>query len=167
MPEELMQEALTYRSKPTDVQAIRWDGPWHEIPGVVFREDGPATIEGQLVRFYVVTLHEQRAYLTHGDWIITEPDGVHHYPVKPSVFAARYEELKPPPPPPRGLSETQMLMLTGAFGYVVRNELTGDLDPNDPNERAPFWGLRMADPRLNLERKSDIVFLTYTAELRP
>lgn len=26
-----------------------------------------------------------------GDWIITEPDGIHHYPCKPAIFEATYE----------------------------------------------------------------------------
>ena len=42
-------------------------------------------------RFYVITIHEQRAYLLDGDWIITEPDGSHHYPCKPDIFEATYE----------------------------------------------------------------------------
>ena len=42
-------------------------------------------------RFYVTTIHGQRAYLASGDWVITEVDGVHHYPCKPDIFAATYE----------------------------------------------------------------------------
>lgn len=26
-----------------------------------------------------------------GDWIITEPDGIHHYPCKPDIFENTYE----------------------------------------------------------------------------
>ncbi len=42
-------------------------------------------------RFYVVTIHDQRAYLADGDWILPEPDGKHYYPCKPDIFEATYE----------------------------------------------------------------------------
>lgn len=40
--------------------------------------------------FYVVTIHGQKTLVAEGDWIITEPDGIHHYPCKPDVFEAKY-----------------------------------------------------------------------------
>ena len=49
-------------------------------------------------RAYVVTIHNQKAYLADGDWIIVEPDGVHHYPCKPDIFAATYEPADTPTP---------------------------------------------------------------------
>jgi hypothetical protein len=75
-----------FRKKPVVVEAQQFLGfyhtPWPE--GVkVDQEAGP--------RCYVVTAHGQNAYLDKGDWVITEPDGVHHYPCKPDIFAATYE----------------------------------------------------------------------------
>lgn len=40
---------------------------------------------------FCVTIHKQKTPVAVGDWIITEPDGIHHYPCKPDVFAATYE----------------------------------------------------------------------------
>ena len=52
---------------------------------------------------YVVTIHDQRCYLTPGDWIIPEPDGVHFYPCKPdkddSSKPMGYEKDHTPEPP--------------------------------------------------------------------
>ena len=72
-----------FRSKPNLIEAHQFDG--HEmVLGVRIEEDG---------RYYVVTIHEQKAYLEPGDWVIVEPgsDGTRCYPCKPGVFAARYE----------------------------------------------------------------------------
>jgi len=38
----------------------------------------------------VTTIHGQETRVILGDWIVTEPDGIHHYPVKPDVFKATY-----------------------------------------------------------------------------
>lgn len=42
-------------------------------------------------RFTCVTVHGQETNVEVGDWIITEPDGIHHYPCKPDIFAETYE----------------------------------------------------------------------------
>lgn len=39
----------------------------------------------------VVTIHGQATKVIEGDWIITEPDGVHFYPCKPDIFEKTYE----------------------------------------------------------------------------
>lgn len=44
-------------------------------------------------RAYVMTLHEQKVYLEPGDWVVAEPDGVHFYPIKDSVFKGLYEAI--------------------------------------------------------------------------
>ena len=71
-----------YRKRPVVVDAEQFHHPATAPRGVRTEEDG---------RAYVVTIHGQRAYLTPGDWVITEPDGVHHYPCKPEVFSVTYE----------------------------------------------------------------------------
>lgn len=71
-----------YRKKPVTVEATQFDG--HNDPPGVFRRPEDNTP-------YVVTIHDQRCYLSPGDWIIAEPDGIHHYPCKPDIFAATYE----------------------------------------------------------------------------
>lgn len=74
-----------YRKKPVIVDAEQWF-PGKEIRGVFpgfVGEYGP----------YVMTIHGQRTFIAPGDWIITEPGGIHHYPCKPDIFAAMYEEV--------------------------------------------------------------------------
>jgi hypothetical protein len=77
-----------YRKKPMIVEAEQWWSPATAVPGVKME----TLDEAQTPRAYVVTVHGQRAYLAPGDWVITEMDGVHHYPCKPDVFEATYEQ---------------------------------------------------------------------------
>jgi hypothetical protein len=94
-----------FRKRPIVIQASRWE-EGRDLPGVFVEtpEEAMATIGGrghgmqcfpQPPRHYVITIHGQRAYLDPGDWVITEPDGVHHYPCKPDIFAATYEPVAP------------------------------------------------------------------------
>jgi len=73
----------TYRKRPVLVQAVQYDG----------RIDPPGVFRDADQMPYVVTIHGQRAHLVPSDWVITEPDGVHHYPCKADVFAATYEAV--------------------------------------------------------------------------
>lgn len=42
--------------------------------------------------WHVHTMHKgQTCVLEDGDWIVPEPDGQHFYPVKPDVFARKYQ----------------------------------------------------------------------------
>jgi hypothetical protein len=68
-----------YRKRPVIVEATQWF-PGKQVPGVFDRRDSP----------YVITIHGQKTIVMPGDWIITEPDGIHHYPCKPDIFAATY-----------------------------------------------------------------------------
>lgn len=74
---------MKYRKRPVVVEAFQWF-PHMGIQGGV-------EIDHDANNYYVVTIHGQRAYVESGDWIITEPDGQHHYPCKPDIFAATYE----------------------------------------------------------------------------
>lgn len=74
---------MKYRKRPVIVEATQWF-PGAKIPGV-FSDPN--------YRQYVVTIHNQLAYLEPGDWVITEPDGTHHYPCKPDIFDQTYERL--------------------------------------------------------------------------
>jgi hypothetical protein len=69
-----------YRKKPVVIEAVQWRaGDPH--PGVEVDGTGP----------FVTTIHEQRAYLADGDWILPEPKEGRFYPCKPDVFAASYD----------------------------------------------------------------------------
>ena len=70
----------TFVKKRLEVEAFQWQ------PGVT-----NAAVYDPEGRPYVITIHGQEAYLDPGDWVITEPDGLHHYPCKPDIFAATYD----------------------------------------------------------------------------
>jgi len=77
---------VKFRKKPVIVEAFQYVGDESlGQPGVYVDEDG---------RHYVVTVHGQRTWLAVGDWIITEADGIHHYPCKPDIFEATYEAVE-------------------------------------------------------------------------
>ena len=73
-----------YRSKPKVVEAEQW------FPNM--GRQGGVDYDGDM--YYVVTIHGQKTLVEEGDWIITEPDGVHHYPCKPDIFEASYEPVE-------------------------------------------------------------------------
>lgn len=87
-----------FRKKPVVVEAEQFRTGWPQWPRGVTgarlqhnrvgeRDYWPA---GSPV---VVTIHGQTTLVADGDWIITEPDGIHHYPCKPDIFAATYEPV--------------------------------------------------------------------------
>lgn len=77
---------MKFRKKPIVIEAVQFDGrPANDPPGVFRRSEDDSP--------YVVTIHEQRSYLSPGDWIIPEPDGVHYYPCKADIFAATYDPI--------------------------------------------------------------------------
>lgn len=84
-------ELQRFQKRPTIVLAIQWEGPWCDFPFVGREEIGIATKAfPSEVRFYVTTIHGQRAYLERDDWLIQEPDGKHYYPCKPEIFKSFY-----------------------------------------------------------------------------
>jgi hypothetical protein len=73
----------TYRKKRILVEATQWF-PGTDVPGVF----------GAILDYaYVETIGGQLVKVQAGDWVITEPDGVRHYPCDPAVFAATYERV--------------------------------------------------------------------------
>ncbi|MFC8986025.1 hypothetical protein [Streptomyces sp. NPDC057115] len=107
-----------YRKKPVEIEATQWhrngDHP----------EDGPVDREGRVVGYFRRPEVEYEGTKTHdlcgrtwhdhgwidtleggndgaqvvcpGDWIVTGVQG-EHYPVKPDIFAATYEEVETSP----------------------------------------------------------------------
>lgn len=75
---------MKYRKKPIIVEAEQWF-PDKKLDSVII--DPPT-------RPYVISIHGQATFISPGDWIITEPDGEHHYPCKPDIFEATYEPVK-------------------------------------------------------------------------
>jgi hypothetical protein len=75
----------TFRRKPTLITAEQYTGSAPDPAGVFRRSDDR--------RPFVSTAHGQWVYLEPGDWVVPEPDGRGHYPVKPDIFAATYEPV--------------------------------------------------------------------------
>lgn len=83
---------MKFRKKPLVIEAAQffYDGP--KVPGVFYppvSEDGRTYIGDA----FVITIHGEKAHLQNGDWVLPEPDGEHHYPCKPDIFAATYEPV--------------------------------------------------------------------------
>ena len=79
-----------FRKKPIIVEAEQFFYGKLPINGVFYPRILPdgSTYQGDA---WVVTIHDQRVYLSDGDWILPEPDGIHFYPVKDDIFQATYE----------------------------------------------------------------------------
>ncbi len=81
-----------FRSRTIEIEAVQW------TPGLAHPGLGYDVVAGE-ERAYVTTAHDQRVYLSPGDWIIDEPiTPGRHYPCKPDVFATRYEPAVQPAP---------------------------------------------------------------------
>ena len=90
-----------FRLKPKEIKAEQWF-PDRHVDGVFVEDDSKADPNNpwpinadplQPIRYFVVTIHQQRIYLEPGDWIITESDGKHHYPCKSDYFVNNYEPI--------------------------------------------------------------------------
>lgn len=78
-----------FRKRPVEVDAEQF-GRDKPLP---FRDRGPIVCFDGV--FYVTTIHEQRANLDYGDWVILEPRGTYHaYPCKPDIFEQTYEPVE-------------------------------------------------------------------------
>jgi hypothetical protein len=81
-----------FRKKPIEIEAEQWF-PGKDVPGVMLEEYEDAQSIGTCREYYVVTAHKQRVVLSRGDWVIPEPDGRGHYPVKDDIFRATYDPV--------------------------------------------------------------------------
>lgn len=84
---------MKYRKRPIIVEAEQWF-PGKKVAGVteVVHCLGSQTISNGYG--HVVTIHGDNAKVVPGDWVITESDGIHHYPCKPDQFEAIYEPVE-------------------------------------------------------------------------
>ena len=83
-----------FRKKPVDPNEIFEAFQWFESRGV----NPNNAVKHELVdfgraAFCVTTAHGQKAIVVDGDWIMAEPDGRGYYPIKPDIFANRYERV--------------------------------------------------------------------------
>ena len=134
-----------FRSKPIVIEAVQFDDiPAHDPPGVFRRPEDDTP--------YVVTIHDDRAFLTAGDWIIPEPDGVHHYPCKPDIFEQRYEpedESKP-----RGMCAEAIIKVLGWL-YTMDDRAADGL----VRARVPVNERVVVDPHLMVNDDNEIGIL--------
>lgn len=79
-----------YRKKPVVREATQWF-PGKDVPGVI---DLGAAVEGGPAEWAVRTAQGKLVTLTRGDYVVTEPDGSGHYPVKPEIFESEHEPLE-------------------------------------------------------------------------
>lgn len=78
-----------FRKRPIIIEAEQFLPHDRILP---FVRRGAVGLEGG--RYYVVTAHNQKAYLDDGDWVIAESDGEHFYPCKPDIFSATYDLIE-------------------------------------------------------------------------
>ncbi len=86
-----------YRKKPVVVEASQWNPDMKDWPGKGIPDDlgviWQFNSEGHVSDGIVTTIHGQKTKVAIGDWVIVEPDGIHHYPCKPDIFEATYEKV--------------------------------------------------------------------------
>lgn len=93
---------MKYIKKPVEIEAYQITKEMLEA--VMFGDDflpkglvfGSSTSKDKkLISWYgsVITIHGQITPVTIGDWIITEPDGIHFYPCKPDIFVDTYDKV--------------------------------------------------------------------------
>jgi hypothetical protein len=87
---------MKYLRKPGYSEAVQFD------PNGVHRLELPKGVTGVHApgadnwayagcTFFVTTIHGQQTKVVAGDYIVTEPDGIHHYPCKPDIFEERHD----------------------------------------------------------------------------
>lgn len=84
-----------FRKKPDDTvyEATQWF-PGVAVEGVqeIVHDPGDGSTANNGYGM-CVTIHGQPTKVEPGDWVMTEPDGEHYYPIKPDIFADRYEAV--------------------------------------------------------------------------
>lgn len=85
-----------YRKKPVVVEAFQFklDAEGNPVQwGPVLRAPGENQPFYVVATRGIVPIRDERVVVVDGDWIVTEPDGSHHYVYKPDVFEAEYERI--------------------------------------------------------------------------
>lgn len=118
-----------FRKRPIEIEAVQWF-PGISHPGVqsdVERLRDPRWHEGEygdvsLNPDFVITIHEQRAYLAPGDWIIPESKEGRYYPCKPDVFEKTYTPFNKHTQTVCGVDDLRALMdAMRLFPSVIRS----------------------------------------------
>lgn len=88
------RERLTmprFRKRPVIIEAVQYTEYGKFVRGMC---NSRSCYSAGNTEPHVHTIHGgQSVTLEVGDWIISEPDGQHFYPVRPDIFQATYEPL--------------------------------------------------------------------------
>lgn len=131
-----------FRRRPNIVDAMQFFPGRASVPGVFTKRSDDN--DGDL--YFVVTIHGDEATVEPGDWIIPEPDGEHHYPVKPDIFARTYEALDRETAAPLTFAELR------AANVRRTEEIFHPIDDWSPTDWATAFGGE-AGEALNLVKK--------------
>lgn len=141
---------MKYRRKETIIEPVQFTDEINPPPGVflyrgVFDEK----------EFYVVTIHKQNTKVVIGDWIMPEPDNVHHYPCKPDVFEKTYE-----PATPLTLQEVKVTIDTLKMELIDKRLITAGLTEDMVYLSAKHTAEHLLDkyrltPLLNLKEEGE------------
>lgn len=87
-----------YRSKPAVIEAEQFEAQGAKVPrGMKLWPDETGLQPRDMSWGYVDTTQGNRAHVHHEDYIVAEPDGNGFYPVKKSIFEARWEPVTASP----------------------------------------------------------------------
>ena len=99
-----MTTPQTFQKKPVQIQAMQWDGTAAGSTPIIdwvlagdgtatYRCDGPDGCPGtEGAHYLVIRTLEGDMLASQSDWIIRGIQG-EHYPCKPDIFAATYEQV--------------------------------------------------------------------------
>lgn len=81
-----------YRKNPVEIEAEQYKEYGKLVNGMCNSQS--CFVAGN-TEPHVHTIHKgQIVNLAVGDWIISEPDGVHYYPCKPDIFEQTYDSIE-------------------------------------------------------------------------
>ena len=85
---------MRFRKKPLEVDAMQWTGDnIHELWDWGGAEHIYGPTETNPTWLIVTTIHDEKASVALGNWVIREPDGERFYPCEREVFAATYDPV--------------------------------------------------------------------------
>ena len=80
-----------FRKKPVEIEAEQYVKYGGLVKGMC---NSRSCFSSGNTEPHVHTIHNnQIVNLEVGDWIIPEPDGKHHYPIKPDILKATYDPI--------------------------------------------------------------------------
>lgn len=85
-----------FRKKPQPVEAWQYMGP-DQLSADCALPTAPRGVHFSVIdragtrHAFVTTINGDQVRVRHRDWVITEPDGEHHYPCTDKVFRKTYD----------------------------------------------------------------------------